>query len=168
MWRKPVRIARIAGVATPGLVVVATSRQSVTLVKLMLALRHCSVADLMTPAPQTASPQHTLSDLVNRVFLRHAVTFVPVVEGSELLGYVDLRLVRMIDREHWATTTVEDVIESTGQDNTVPPEMPAQELMDRMLKTGHCKFIVATGQTLVGVVTLTDVVGHLKTARLIG
>ena len=101
MWGKAVRMARIAGVATLRLLVLATLRQSVTLVRIMRALRRCTVADLMTAMPRTVSPRQTLSDLVNQVFLRHAITFAPVVEGADLLGYVDLHLVRMIDRAHW-------------------------------------------------------------------
>ena len=168
MWGKAVRMARIAGVATLRLLVLATLRQSVTLVRIMRALRRCTVADLMTAMPRTVSPRQTLSDLVNHVFLRHAITFAPVVEGADLLGYVDLHLVRMIDRAHWATTTVEDVIESAGHDSTVAPDMPAQALLDRILKTGHRKFLVATGRSLVGIVALADVAAHLKTARLVG
>lgn len=126
-----------------------------------------SVADLMTADPHTARPDQTLSHLVNRVFLERGVSFVPVVEQDVLLGYVDFQMVRKIDREHWTTTTVEDVIETASTENTVSPDVNGLDLLSRIFTTGHRKYMVANDNGLVGVITLSDLVGVLQLAHKI-
>lgn len=148
-----------------GLFVLATSRAALAELETKSALHGRTVADLMTRTPWTAHPEQTLSDLVNRVFLEHGITFAPVVEDSALLGYVDLQIVRKIDRENWTTTTVDDVIENIGQENTVPPQMSGIDLMSLIFTTGRRKFVVADRNRLIGVITLSDVLAHLNVFR---
>lgn len=148
-----------------GLFVLATSRAALAQLETKSALHGRTVADLMTRAPWTAHPEQTLSDLVNRVFLEHGITFAPVVENGTLLGYVDLQIVRKIDRENWTTTTVDDVIENIGAENTVSPRLQGLDLMSLILKTGKRKFVVAHGTDLIGVITLSDILTHLGVFR---
>ncbi|WP_372834587.1 site-2 protease family protein [Puniceibacterium confluentis] len=148
-----------------GLFVLATSRAALAQLETKSALHGRTVADLMTRNPWTAHPEQTLSVLVNRVFLEHGISFAPVVENGALLGYVDLQIVRKIDRENWTTTTVDDVIESIGPDNTVPSQMAGLDLMSLIFKTGKRKFLVADRHRLIGVITLSDVLAHLSVFR---
>jgi predicted transcriptional regulator len=92
-------------------------------------------------------------------------SFIPVVEDDALLGYVDLQMVRKMDREHWATTKVEDVLESIGEQNTVPSKMASLDLISMMQKTGQHKFLVTEGRGLVGVITLSDMLALLRVFR---
>jgi CBS domain-containing protein len=129
------------------------------------ALAGQTVGDLMSPAPWTARPDQTLSELVNRLFLAHAITFAPVVEDAAVLGYVDLHMVHRINRENWTNATVDDVIESVGPDNKVAPDLPGDELFRHILQTGRRKFLVIDGNALVGVVTLADLVSYPGISR---
>jgi len=148
-----------------GLFVLATSRAALAQLEAKAALAGRTVADLMTRHLWTAYPEQTLSDLVNRVFLEHGISFAPVVEEGTLLGYVDLPIVRKIDRENWTTTTVDDVIENIGLENTVSPQLAGLDLMSLILKTGKRKFLVADNKKLVGVITLSDVLTCLGVFR---
>lgn len=148
-----------------GLFVLATSRAALAQIETKSALEDKTVADLMTRHLWTAQPEQSLSELVNRVFLEHGISFAPVVEDGTLLGYVDLKFVRKIDRENWTTTTVDDVIENTGPENTVPPQMAGLDLMSLIFKTGRRKFVVADRNKLVGVITLSDVLAYLYVLR---
>jgi CBS domain-containing protein len=125
------------------------------------------VGDLMTPDPWTAQPDQTLSELVNRLFLAHAITFAPVVENDAVLGYVDMHMVHRIDRENWTNATVDDVIEGVGSDNTVSPDLRGDALFVRIARTGRRKFLVVAGDTLVGVVTLADLIAGPGVSRLL-
>ncbi|SNR84884.1 site-2 protease family protein [Puniceibacterium sediminis] len=148
-----------------GLFLLATSRAALAQLETKNALDGRAVADLMTRHPRTAHPDQTLSDLVNRVFLEHGISFAPVVENGRLLGYVDLAIVRKIDREHWTTAIVDDVIESVGPENTVSSSMTALDLISLITKTGRRKFLVADKNELVGVITLSDILAHLSVFR---
>ncbi|AML51504.1 site-2 protease family protein [Falsihalocynthiibacter arcticus] len=151
-----------------GLFLLATSRAALARLETEIALGARTVEDLMTRAPWTARPYQTLSEVVDSVFLEHGVIFAPVIENNTLLGYVDFPLVQRIDRENWATTTVEDVIESTREENTVLPDMQGRDLMEQILKTGRRKFLVAGEYGLVGVITLSDLLAYLRVTQEIG
>jgi Zn-dependent protease len=168
-------VAAFSGVAASGLwpvliglFLLATSRATLAQQETAAALDGRTVADLMTRDPWTAGPDQSLAELVNRVFLEHAISFAPVVESGTLVGYVDLQMVRTIDREHWATATVDDVIESVGADNTVSPEMPGLELITRIMKTGRRKYLVTDAARLVGVITLSDLLAFLSVSHAVG
>ncbi len=148
-----------------GLFLMATSRAALAQVETQAALKGRRVADLMTRQPWTARPEQTLRDLVHQIFLEHGVSFVPVIEDDTLLGYVDFQIVRGIDREHWANTTVEDVLEPVGPENTVGGDMAGGDLLKRMSQDGRRKFLVTENGQLAGVVTLADVLGFLSVFR---
>lgn len=151
-----------------GLFLLATSRAALARLEAKAAFDGRTVAALMTRDPWTARIDQSLSELVNRVFLEHAVTFAPVMEGDTLLGYVDTHLVRNIDRENWTTTTVEDVLETVGEDNSMTYDMSGLDLMTRIMTTGRRKFLVVDAYGLVGVITLSDMLAVLKVSRDLG
>ncbi len=150
-----------------GLFLLAIGRASVRHVEVRHLTEGRVVADLMTRSPVTARPDQSLADVVDHVFLSPGVSFAPVVEKGVLLGFVDLRMVRRIDREHWAATKVEDVIESVSDDYAVAPDLPIQDLIERMARTGQRKFLVIERDRLLGVITLSDVSAYLDVSRQI-
>jgi Zn-dependent protease/predicted transcriptional regulator len=151
--------------AVIGLLLVGTARQSRSNAPLAAAPDGRTVADLMTRDPCTVQPDQPLSELVSQVFLDQGISFAPVVENGVVLGYVDTQLVLRIDRENWATTVVDDVIESISDENSVPPDLPGRDLLDRIGRTGRRKFMVVAGTALVGVVTLSDLITYLRVAE---
>lgn len=122
----------------------------------------CCVARLATRDPWIVPPEVSLAELVDNVFLKHAISFVPVVENGKLLGYVDTQIVRNIDREYWTTTTVDDVVESTNEGNTVSSDMSVARLAAKISRTGRRKFLVTDTHGLVGVIALSDLTTLLK------
>lgn len=147
------------------LFLLATSRATLTQLETKVALDGRTVASLMTQDPWTADPCLSLSELVNRVFLKHSISFAPVVENGTLLGYVDTQIINKIDREHWTTTVVEDVVEPTSPENTVPYDMMALDLIKLIQKTGRRKFLVVGAHGLVGVITLSNMMALMNLSR---
>lgn len=150
-----------------GLFLLALGRAAYQQVEMKQAFAGRSVADLMTQRAISVRPDQTLAEVVNHVFLAHGISFTPVMEDGVLLGYVDVHLIRRMDREHWGTTIVDDVMENVSPDCAVSSDMPAQVLLERMTQTGRRKFLVVDGATLRGVVTLSDVTGFLNVSRQI-
>lgn len=148
-----------------GLFLLAVARGAYQRLESDTALAGRTVGDLLTRRPVVADPDMSIDALVNSVFLANAVSFAPVVENTVLLGYVDTRMVRRIDRENWHTMTVEDVFESTSNDNCVAPEVSAKTLMERISQTGRRKYLVVRDNALVGVVTLSDFIAYLAVSK---
>lgn len=128
-------------------------------------LKDRTVADLMTRRAIFAAPDMTLSDLVDEIVLMRRVSFVPVVEDRVLLGYVDLDILARIERDNWTTTRIDDVFIAADGDNTIPPDMPATELIERLTRSDRRKYMVAEGRTLLGVVSASDVMRFMALAR---
>lgn len=148
-----------------GLFLLAVARGAYQRLEADLALSGRTVGDLMTSAPLVARPEQSLDALVNEVFLANAISFAPVVENDTLLGYVDTGLVRRIDRENWAATTVDDVVECASPDNSIGPDLAGKALMDTITRTGRRKYLVVKDRTLLGVITLSDLVAFLAVSR---
>lgn len=132
------------------------------------ALGNRTVARMMTEDVHQASPDDTLSRVVNEIMLAHAVSFVPVTEGEHLLGYVDSSLVRRIDRENWDNTSVGDIFIASDSENTLRPDFLADALLQRIAKTGRRKYLVAEKERFLGVITLTDLLAYLAVLQEIG
>jgi Zn-dependent protease len=121
-----------------------------------------TVAELMTGDPITVQPETTLAAFVNQIMLRHNISFVPVTEGTVLLGHIDRSLLSGIDRENWASTQVGDVFVGLNDAVLVTPETPLPNLVERIAKTGQRKFMVVADHQLRGVITLSDLTACLN------
>ncbi|MFY0691080.1 MAG: site-2 protease family protein [Paracoccaceae bacterium] len=133
------------------------------LIKVSLADK--TVASMMTPDPIVASPDLTLEALANQIMLPRRTGFVPVVEDGVLLGCVDSAVLASIDRENWTTTRVGDVFVRADSSNSVSMSLPAEEIMKKMTEEDRRKFLVLggrDGRQLVGVITLSDLLGYLQ------
>lgn len=121
-----------------------------------------TVATMMTGTPITATPDQTLSSIVNQIMLANRITFVPVVEDGALLGYLDGEVLSKIDREHWPSTQAGDVYVPLNDLNSVTTNIPADQVMRRMTQTGQRKLMVVENRDLLGVITLSDLLGYLE------
>jgi len=124
-----------------------------------------TVGDLMTRDPVVATPDTTLAEFVNTIMLENRTGFVPVVERGVILGHIDPGVLAGIDRENWTSTHVGDVFVGLGETTTLSPDMPVQDLLMRIAKTGQRKFLVVQDKNLVGVITLADLTGYLRLAE---
>ena len=124
-----------------------------------------TVGNLMVQNPIVVSPEMTLSDFVNTVVLSKRVSFVPVVEDGILLGQIDKDVLSVIDHDNWSNTRVGDVFAGLDVASTVPPDMPISDLMAQIAQTGTRKFLVVKDHTLLGVITLANLIGYMHTVE---
>lgn len=120
-----------------------------------------SVSAMMIRDPIVVSPEITLSEFVNQVMLERRVSFAPVVADGVLIGQMDKSVLAAIDRENWTNTRVGDVFAGLDVASTIPPDLPVQQLLELVAKTGRRKFLVVADHKLLGVVTLANLIGHL-------
>lgn len=125
------------------------------------AFKGKTVAAMMTRDAVTVLPEVSLQQLADEVMLPERKTFVPVILGGVLLGYADTEVLSHIRREDWPATKTGDVYVPADEGNTVGPDMPAAELMAKISATGRRKFLVAEGRRLLGVISLSDLMGYL-------
>lgn len=119
----------------------------------------------MIQNPVVVSPEMTLSDFMNKVVLSQRVSFVPVVEDGVLLGQIDKDVLSVIDHNNWTNTRVGDVLAGLDVATLIPPDMPISSLLAKIAQTGTRKFLVVRGHTLLGVITLANLIGYMHTVE---
>ncbi|MFA8444201.1 site-2 protease family protein [Yoonia sp.] len=124
-----------------------------------------TVSAVMVRDPIVVAPELTLSLFVNQVVLKHGVSFAPVVSDGVLIGQIDKDVLSAIDRENWGNTRVGDVFAGLDVATTLAPDMPVEDLLKQIATTGTRKFMVVDDHKLLGVVTLANLIGHLRTAE---
>jgi len=151
-----------------GFFVLNASRGAYQRMLMQDSLRGRRVAELMTADPWTVGPDATLAEVADGVMLAHAVSFVPVVERGVVVGYVDAQRMRAVPREGWAERTVSEVMAPLDDSCVVPPRMTAEEALKRLAEGPHRKLIVAEGRQLRGVLSLRDLMGHIRVVQALG
>lgn len=151
-----------------GFFVLTASRSAYQQLVLRDSLRGRRVGDLMTPNPQTASPEMRLATLVDQVMLAHAVSFVPVVSDGQILGQIDTRLVRSVPRATWQDRDVGSVMAPIDPNSLISPQMTAQDALERLIKGPARKLIVVDRGVVCGVLSLRDLLGHIAVVQALG
>lgn len=121
-----------------------------------------TVASVMTPSPVTTGPETRLSDVVAQIMLPKGHSFLPVVQGDQLLGVVDAAAIRRVDRGLWDNTPVRQVMEAASPMNTIAPDASSDMVLQHMARTGRNKLAVARAGKVVGVLSVSDLVKYLS------
>lgn len=151
-----------------GFFIVNASNGSYQNLLVKAALRGKTARSLMSELVHTVDAGSSIASLVDDVMLRHGVSFVPVLSGETLLGYVDTAGARSVDRPDWEARRVSDILVKSGPDNTVAPGTPLNEVFKLMAVNSRRKLMVVEGGRLVGVISLSDLMHHLALEQEIG
>lgn len=144
-----------------GFFIISASRNSYQSLIRKNVLKGHTVSGLMTPNPMTVMPSQLLSDVVDNVMLSNNISFLPVQDNDELLGYIDLQTVTNIDRDKWNDVTVADIYKPTNNQNTIAANIAVEAVINKMSETGQRKQMVCDGQKLLGIVSLADLMKYI-------
>jgi len=148
-----------------GFFILTASSASYNQLLIKTALKGQTTRSVMTKSPLTADVNETLEHVINKSMLQHGKSFIPVVDGKELLGYINIAVAQKINRRDWAATRVGDVYVSINTSNSIDPNTPSRDVLERMAKTGQRKMLVVENGQLVGVVALSDLLSLLEVRR---
>jgi len=98
------------------------------------------------------------------VYRRHHRSF-PVTRQGMLVGCVGTEQAAKVDRSAWPITSVERIMVSCGTDDVVTPDADALAALGQMRRTGRSRLWVVQDGSLVGVLSLRDML-ELLSARL--
>jgi len=126
------------------------------------ALEGENVADFMKPDPITVPPSATLRELVEEYFYKFHYKMFPVVQDSELRGFITTRHVKSFPQQKWDYVTVGDAMESCSDDNTIKINDDAITALSTMNRTGNSRLMVIFNGKLAGIITLKDMMKFLS------
>jgi Zn-dependent protease/CBS domain-containing protein len=144
-----------------GLFLRGAAQTSYQQLEIRRALSGVPISRFMKKDPVTVPPSLSLQDLVDNYVYEHYHDMYPVVEGPQIIGCVNTRALKGAPRNEWRHTTVGEVAELCTEENTIPPEMDAINVLARMTRTGKNRLLVAEDGRLLGVVTLKDLLSFL-------
>jgi CBS domain-containing protein len=123
------------------------------------ALADVPVAEVMRTDFERVAPQMPLTELVERVATRAGLDSVPVTEGDNLIGVVDLDRVRGLSDEERGARTAADVMIGADRVATLRSQDPAIRALEEL---GHASSIPVTDdRRLVGVLRIPDLMRWL-------
>ncbi len=148
------------------LVNVASAEEQQT--QLGAALHGIRVGDVMSERPVTADPGETVSDLVERVVMRHRLSTYPLVdERGGFLGLVTLNRIRAVPPQARDTTRLRDIACSPGD---VPRARADEALTDLLPRMGGCAdgraVVLDPDGRLIGLITPSDISRTIQTVDL--
>lgn len=140
----------------------AASTESRTVVVTEL-LRDVTVADLMTTELDTVTAEATVSELASRMLYDHHTGY-PVTDGSEtVIGMVTLADSKKVSPAERDVVYVSDIM--SRDLITVPADADATDAFRTMIAHDIGRVLVRRDDTIVGIVSRSDVVNALQLLR---
>lgn len=126
------------------------------------------VAELMVRAVETVPADLTLDRFVDERLLASRHGAYPVVSGARWVGLLDSAALLAVPRERWARTTAAEVCRPAEALPRVGPHEDLAVALERMQRAEASRLVVADGETLVGLLTLKDLLARLQLQRRFG
>jgi len=120
------------------------------------------VRRFMNAQPIVVPPWTDLRHFVEDYAYRYHRKAFPVGSEGRLEGYVSTRMLAEYPREEWEAHTVADVMERDWKALSIAPDADALKALSKMQRTGLSRLLVVEGETLVGIVSLKDLLRFLQ------
>lgn len=115
------------------------------------------VSQFMRRDPISVPPTSSVQDWIDNYVYRHHFKMFPVVDGSTLLGCINIEGAKRVPRSDWQKRTVAEIMEPVTDENSVAAETSAMELLSTMVRAdGKRRFMVVEQGRLVGMISLKD------------
>jgi Zn-dependent protease/CBS domain-containing protein len=116
----------------------------------------------MNTEPVTVSPTLPVDRLVEDYVYRYHYKLYPVVEDQKLVGCVNFRDIRSVDKEKWSSTPVKQLMQPCSLDNTIEPQADAVAALSKMNSNSTSRLMVVDHGRLAGIVALKDMLKFLS------
>lgn len=124
-----------------------------------------AIAELMAPSIETIPAGYTLDRFVDERLMASRHGLYPVVEGDKWLGIVKPEDILRTPRETWKTKTMGEICTPAVDTPVAGLLDDAAQVMDRMRAQDVQRMPVVHRGSVVGIVTLQDLLGSLELWR---
>lgn len=132
------------------------------------ALHGFTARDVMTEDCPFIDRQLSLGQLVRDYILPRGRRCFVVADDGRLRGIITLHSVKMVPRERWDSTQVEEVMTPVSQLKTVQPNQPAVNLLELMDEGDINQVPVVDGDRVIGMVARDGLLHFLRTRAELG
>lgn len=125
-------------------------------------LTGATVGDLMTRDPVTAPADMPVDAFVETVLARHPHDLFPVVDSGVVIGGVGFKEAQATPTADRARLQVGDIATPLAAIPIAASSEPVDAALERMQRLGASRALVIDDRRLTGVLTLKDVMNHLR------
>jgi predicted transcriptional regulator len=115
----------------------------------------------------TVSPDLSLSDLVNRFFLRYGYRGFPVEEGGRIAGLISITDLAGLPESELGARTVRDGMRPLDASHVISKDAPLLEALERMSPLGVGRLLVLEDGRLSWMITKTGLVRLLEIRQIL-
>jgi len=132
------------------------------------ALRGVTAADAMLREVAMLPAEISLAEAVHDYFLRSGYGAYPVVRGDTVVGLLCRRDVLKVPADDRERTSVQAAMTPLGELVVIPPGAPLLRAMSKMAESGIGRLLVMEGGRLVGLLTMSSVLRHVRVREELG
>lgn len=120
------------------------------------------VRRFMTKDVSSVSPELDVEQLVEKYIYQQHHRIYPVRTNGQLLGYVTPEEIKHLPRTEWPRHHVSEIMSTDVQPVQIAAETDAVDALAQMQRTGETRLLVVDAGSLVGVITLKDLLDFLS------
>jgi CBS domain-containing protein len=139
-----------------GLFLNGAARSSYQQVVVRQMFRGERVSRFMNPRPIVVRPSLDLKSWVEEYVLRYHHKLFPVAANGAIEGVIATQALASFPREEWAKHSVGEAMRRDVQSLSTSAETDALKALGKMQRTGSSRLLVMDGDSLVGIVSLKD------------
>ncbi len=149
-------------IALIGLFLHNAASASYTQLRTRQAMEGQRVHRYMTRNPVSVPPHICIRDVVDDYVYVHGHDMFPVVNGTELLGAIDLRQIKDVPQSQWENVLVREVMSPCSPENMIQAGDDAVRAISVMQQSGNSRLLVMDKGQLAGVIALKDILRLLS------
>ena len=120
------------------------------------------IKNVMTSEVITANSDTLLSELVDNYFLRYGYSGFPIVEGDKVVGIINLKGIKEVPKDRWASTSARDVMQVLDSSLVISEDDDVSIILERMVHEDKGRFLVINNDRLIGLITRSGIARFLQ------
>ena len=125
-------------------------------------LEDVPVERMMYRNPVSVSPGTSVESLVHDHIMKSDDYGFPVLDEGQIVGMVTMDDVRSVERDHWSTTLVRDIMTPAEELAIVSPDEEAADALELLQQRDVRQLPVMRDGKLAGILRRRDIVKHLQ------
>ena len=125
-------------------------------------LSSVKIRDIMVSPVIVVNVEMNLDHIVNDFFFRYRYNSFPVVSGDTLAGIISFHDIKVVEKEKWPYTVVQDIMHKEITAFTISPESGALDALDKMIDTHSGRLVVIENGRIAGMISQRDIMQMLK------
>jgi Zn-dependent protease len=125
-------------------------------------LAGAKVRDVMVDDIITVSLDLNVTEVVNGYFLRYGYGGFPVMDGVRLVGLISLKEIKVVPKNRWLSTRVEEVMQPYVGSLAVNEGDEVSMVFEKMLREDKGRLLVVRDGELVGLITRSGIARFLQ------